>query len=112
MDASVGFARIANIALGVWLFLSAYLWPHSGAQFVNAWICGIVAVIFAAAATRSPAVRSVNTLLAVWLFISAWALPSIRVVTVWNHALVAIAMFAFSLVPNVTARRAGPTAGR
>ena len=99
-------ARVVNILLGVWLFISAFVWPHSQAQMTNTWILGVLCVIFALVAMALPWVRYLNTLLAIWLFISAWALPTVSVGTIWNNVLVAIAVFIVSLVPtgpNVTA---------
>ncbi len=98
------WARGANVVLGVWLFISAFIWPHSSAQMTNTWILGVLCVIFALVAMAVPWVRYLNTLLAIWLFISAWALPSVSPGTIWNNVLVAIAIFIVSLVPS------GPTA--
>jgi hypothetical protein len=95
------FARTLSIILGVWLFISAFIWPHSDAQRTNTWIMGLLCVVFAMAALRMPEVRFANTVLAIWLFISAFALPALSAATVWNNALVAIAIFIASLVPNV-----------
>jgi hypothetical protein len=95
------WARILNVILGVWLFISAFAWPHTSAQFTNTWILGVLAVIFAlVAAYAAPQARYLNTLLAIWLFISAFALPRLNVGTVWNNVIVAILMFIFSLVPS------------
>ncbi len=93
-------ARIVSIALGVWLFISAFLWPHSPELMHDSWICGVLAVIFAAVALRLPRARHLSTLLAVWVFITAFALPSVSVVTIWNNALVSIALFISSLAPS------------
>jgi hypothetical protein len=93
-------ARIVNIVLGVWLFISAFLWPHSYAQMTNTWILGALCVAFALIAMRVPEARYLNTLLAVWLFISVWALPSISSATRWVNALTAIAIFIASLAPG------------
>ena len=92
--------RIINVILGVWLFISAFVWPHTQAQMTNTWICGVLVVIFALIGMAVPWVRYLNTLLAIWLFISAWALPMAQVGTVWNNVLVAIAVFIVSLVPS------------
>jgi len=92
--------RIINVILGVWLFISAFVWPHTQAQLTNTWILGVLCVIFALVAMAVPWVRYLNTLLAIWLFISAWALPTYNSGTVWNNVLVAIAIFIVSLVPN------------
>jgi hypothetical protein len=56
--------------------------------------------------------RFLNTLLAIWLFITAFAIPHVSSATVWNNALVAIAIFVVSLMPSgVAAGRPGIGAG-
>jgi hypothetical protein len=92
--------RVVNVVIGVWLFISAFVWPHTHAQMTNTWICGVVTVVFALVAMAVPWVRYLNTLLAIWLFISSWALPSAHPGTVWNNVLCAIAIFIVSLVPS------------
>lgn len=102
-------ARVINIVVGVWLFISAFIWPHSQAQMTNTWIVGVLAVAFAVAAMRAEQARYLNTILAVWLFISVWTLPSLTLGTMWNNALAAILMFFASLVPNFVGERARTT---
>ena len=102
---SNNMARGFTLLLGVWLFISAFIWPHTEAQMTNTWICGVLAVIFAAVAMRAPQARYVNTILAIWLFISAFALTSESIGTVWNNVIVAIAIFVSSLVPSDTEPR-------
>lgn len=104
--------RIINVILGVWLFISAFVWPHTQAQMTNTWILGVLCVIFALVAMAVPWVRYLNTLLAIWLFISAWALPSVSPGTIWNNVLVAIAIFIVSLVPSVPGATAPGFFGR
>lgn len=97
------WARIINIALGVWLFISAFIWQHTSAEMTNTWILGVLAVVFALlAAYVFVQARFLNTLLAIWLFISAFALPHVSAGTVWNNVIVAILMFVFSLIPSGT----------
>lgn len=97
--------RVLNLILGVWLFISAFLWAHSQAQMTNTWILGVLAVIFALVSMyAAPQARYLNTILAIWLFISAWALPRVSVGTVWNNVIVAILMFIFSLMPSARTR--------
>jgi hypothetical protein len=98
------WVRVANIVLGIWLFISAFAWQHTAAQMTNTWIVGVVAIVFAGLAFAYSQARYVNTLLAIWLFISAFALPRITGATAWNNAIVAILMFAFSLVPSESTR--------
>jgi hypothetical protein len=98
-------ARTVNIVLGVWLFISAFLWPHGQGQFTNTWLVGLLCAAFAVVATWAPQVRYLNTILAIWLFISAWAIPSVRSATIWNNALVSIAMLVASLIPSLAVER-------
>jgi hypothetical protein len=97
--------RLVNVALGVWLFISAFTWHHTHAQMTNAWICGVLCVAFAIIGIGVPWARYLNTALAVWLFVTAWALPPeafSSIATVWNNVLCAIAIFVVSLVPSST----------
>lgn len=92
--------RVLNVILGVWLFISAFIWPHTQAQMTNTWILGVLCVLFAVVAMFYEPVRFLNTALAIWLFISAWALPTVSAGTVWNNVLCAIAIFIISLIPG------------
>lgn len=93
--------QLVNILLGVWLFISAFLWPHAPPELTNTWILGALCVVFAFVALSVDWFRFFNTALAIWLFISAFALPTVSRGTVWNNALVAIAIFLLSLAPAV-----------
>jgi hypothetical protein len=92
--------RLVNVIIGVWLFISAFIWPHTEAQMSNTWICGVLTVVFALVGMAVPWVRYLNTILAIWLFISAWAIPAAHPGTIWNNVLCAIAIFIVSLVPS------------
>lgn len=100
MNMNAQAARIVNLLLGVWLFISAFVWPHTHAQMTNTWILGVLTVIFALVAMRVPKVRYLNSLLSVWLFISAFALHRLNNGTAWNNAILAIVIFFLSLVPS------------
>jgi len=107
-------ARTLNVLVGIWLFISAFVWPHSAAQMTNTWILGVLCVVLALIAMRFEQVRYVNSLLGIWLFISAFALPGATPGTTWNNALVAIAIFIISLVPSTmlpAPRRSATQAG-
>jgi hypothetical protein len=100
MNGSPNIARVINVIVGIWLFISAWVLPHTYAQFTNTWILGVLTVVFALIATRYAPVRFLNTLLAIWLFISAFALAGNFYGTVWNNAIVAIVIFVISLIPS------------
>jgi hypothetical protein len=92
-------SRYANVVLGIWLFISAFAWRHSQAQFTNSWLMGIIVTVVALLAASVPALRYVNTAAGLWLIISAFALPRHTAGTAWNNVIVGILVFAFSLVP-------------
>lgn len=91
-------ARFANILIGIWLFVSAFLWADTPEQFTNTWICGVLCAAFALIALGADWARYLNTALAVWLFISTWALDTVNPATVWNNVIASIAIFVISLI--------------
>ncbi len=100
------WARAVNAVLGVWLFVSAFAWPHATSQQTNTWILGLFAVLFAGiGAYVAASARWVNAAIAALLFMSAFALPSISKATVANDLIVAVAMLACSLVPSAPRRQ-------
>jgi hypothetical protein len=88
------------IALGAWLFISAFLWPHSTASAANTWIVGLLIAIASLIALRMPWMRWVETALAIWLFLSTLAMPGATRGTLWNNLIVAVLVFLVSLVPE------------
>ena len=91
-----------NVLMGVWLFLSTFLWAHTTAQMVNALIVGALLVTFGLLGTRVPNVCRLNSVLAVWLFISAFVLPRETIaragaLTLSTSIFIAIVVFIFSL---------------
>jgi hypothetical protein len=88
------------IALGAWLFISAFLWPHGAASAANTWIVGLLIAIAGLIALRMPWMRWVDTALAIWLFLSTFAMPHVTRGTLWNNLIVALLVFLVSLVPE------------
>lgn len=86
-----------NILVGIWLFISTFLWRHSAAQFSNTWIMGAIVAVVAAISLARPALRYLNTLAGAWLIISAFALPTIAAGTRWNNFLVGAVVVTLSL---------------
>jgi hypothetical protein len=93
-------ARLANVALGLWLFLSAFLWPHTLASQVNTSLLALVIVSIAAAATPTPVVRAISTVPAIWLLFSSIWISDVTPTTMWHNAIVAGLVLVFSLVPT------------
>jgi len=98
--------RVIDVALGLWLCGSAFIWPHGLPQFLNAAVVGAAIAIDAGAALAGhERARFGNRALAVWLFVSNLLLPGTSLATAWNHALVAVMVFLLSMVPTFHAGR-------
>jgi hypothetical protein len=98
-------ARALNLILGLWLFVSAFVFARAPVTFTNAWILGLLVVTMVAIALKTPSARYLNTALSAWLLVSAFVLPHLRAAERWHDAIVAIAIFAFSLVPTTLRTR-------
>lgn len=99
-----------NAALGLWLFVSAFLWPHSATQRANATIVGLLVVALALAGLAGlRGARYLNAALGGWLVVSALFLPGLTQMTFWNHVVVGVAVALFALAPSLrNARERGP----
>jgi hypothetical protein len=99
-------SRGIDVALGLWLVVSAFLWPHGLPQFLNATVIGAAIAIDAGMALAGhERARFTNRALAVWLFVSNLFLPGTTLATAWNHSVLAVVLFLLSMVPTVHAGR-------
>jgi hypothetical protein len=96
-------ARYVNAGVGVWLFISAFLWPHTSAQYANTWIMGIVTFAVALVAVGATGFRFLNTAAGAWLVISVFVLPSVSAATRWNNFIVGVVVIILSLVGTSSA---------
>ncbi|HEY0707956.1 MAG TPA: hypothetical protein VGG33_14225 [Polyangia bacterium] len=92
--------RTVSAALGMWLFTSAFLWPHEPVQFHNAWVVGVLAVVAAVAGLQGVrGARLLDAALGGWLLVTAliWSSHS---ATFWNHTFVGLALATFGMAPT------------
>ncbi len=99
-DADFAWPRLADFALGLWLFASAFLWPHTSHEQMTAVVLGILIVLAAVWAMFAHGVHYLNTLFAIWLFFSTVNTRHASAATAWNNVIVAVLVFALSLLPN------------
>jgi hypothetical protein len=98
--------RVLNIGLGLWVFVSAFLWPHSRAEQYNAWVVGIVVVTAGLAAVEGSVwARSINAACGAWLAASALFLSRAGSVTAWNNLAAGLCIAAVALSPTLPVRR-------
>jgi hypothetical protein len=80
-------ARYLNLGLASWILVSAYLWPHSGPQFLVTIVVGAVVAIVAPFEVGSPLVRRINMAAGAALALAAIALPRASGPTLWHNML-------------------------
>ena len=89
-----------NLLIGIWLFISAFVWPHTMGQQTNTWILGVLIALASAWAMFAPTARYFDTIFAIWLFISTLVIAHQTAGTMWNNLIAAIVVFVLSLVPG------------
>jgi lysylphosphatidylglycerol synthetase-like protein (DUF2156 family) len=92
--------RIFNALIGVWLFATAFMWPHSQPEMTVTIVAAILTFALALLAIYTGAARYLNAVVAVLLFLSALTIPSLAKATQWNNTIVAVAIFVAALVDN------------
>jgi hypothetical protein len=100
-------AREINAALGVWLFLSTLLWPHTPQHQANNAIVGAAMTACALGALYFwRQLHVVNVVLSIWLFVSLFTMPGRSPATTANDMLVATLAFGFAVIPDGWSRPA------
>ncbi len=94
--------RALSLMMGIWLFLSAFLWPHHGMVAVTTWIPGLLIAAAAIAAVVVPPVRYVNALLGVWVLAAALANGADDIVM--NNGLVGLTVIVAAFLPPLPRR--------
>jgi len=92
--------RYVNALVGLWLFVSTFLWRHTPSAQTNTWLIGLMMTAAALWAVSTPAIRWFNTALAVWLGLSTFAITDVTPLTYYNNFVVAIVAFVLSLIPS------------
>jgi len=92
--------RGVSAVVGIWVFLSSFLWSHTSSAATNTWILGVLIAAASVWAMYRPPVRYLTTMFALWLFFASIALPHQVVGTLWSNLISAIVVFVMSLVPT------------
>ncbi len=92
--------RWVSLVLGIWLFISAFVWPHTLAERTDTWILGVLIFCASIGAMFVPSVRFFNTLFAIWLFFATLIIGHSQPGTLWNNCIAAIIVFVMSLIPS------------
>jgi hypothetical protein len=91
------FVRGVNLLIGLWLMLSAFLWPHLRAEQANALVCGGVCALLTVLSVEAGGVRYLEIGLAAWLVASAFVLPHRLLITPIHSAVIGLVVGLLSL---------------
>lgn len=91
-------ARILNVLMGTWLFLSAFMWPHQPVQGVATIACGVVIVLLSLGTIYVPTLRYGTAVAALALFVTSVVRSGISDRTVWHNTVVAVIVLIAALV--------------
>jgi hypothetical protein len=98
--------RAINAVLGLLLFFSTFLWPHTAAQRVTGWTVGLLAVTASLAGLSGRTWgRSVNAALGGWLIVSAILLARTQSATFWTEIIVGFGLVFLAMLPSFAALR-------
>jgi len=106
--------RIFNVLAGIWLFVSAFAWPHRSGQLGYTAIGGALTVLFAMLTAYYKWARYVTIGVGVLLFVLAFTASPLGSATFWNNAIigVAVAIAAFMNGGREAVRRERDVYGR
>jgi hypothetical protein len=95
--------RIANLALGVWLQISALAWPHTDDARLSAWLPGLLISIVALLAMSAPPMRWLNAFLAWLLIFWTYSSAALEPLTYLNGIATGLLVLVFSTIPSKSA---------
>jgi threonine/homoserine efflux transporter RhtA len=90
--------RVFNALIGVWLFVTAFMWPHTQSEGTLTVVCAVLTFLLAIASFYTMAARYGNIVVAAALFIGTLVLPAVTRASIWNNVIVAVAILGASLL--------------
>ncbi len=94
------WARYAHLALGVWLQISSFAWPHSDATRIAAWLPGLIISVVALLSMSVPPLRWVNGVSAIWLLAWTAATANSEPLTYWTGVICGALVFVLATVSS------------
>ncbi len=92
--------RIFNALIAIWLFATAFMWPHAHLAQVVTIVAAVLTFVLSIMSMYIRGARHLNAVVAVFLFLSALTLPALTRATTWNNAICAIAILIAALADS------------
>jgi hypothetical protein len=100
---SVPWARCGNLALGLWLQVSAFVWPRTDHSRVSAWLPGLLISIIALLSMGAPPMRWLNAFLALWLLAWTFAATGNEWLSLASGVATGLLVLVLSTIPSESA---------
>jgi hypothetical protein len=91
-------ARIFNVLIGAWLFLSAFAWPHTSLARSAALICGGLTAVLSLGTIYVSGLRYLTAVVATALFVISMTSAERFDRTFWHNGVIAVVIFVAALV--------------
>jgi hypothetical protein len=85
-------ARIFNVLMGLWLFISAFVLPQAGTQIASTAICGALVAMSAALTSYNLRSRYVTATLGALIVVLAFAVHPLGSATFWHNGVMGISI--------------------
>ena len=85
-------ARIFNILMGLWLFVSAFALPQGRAQFASTAVCGVLATLFAVLTSYDSRSRYLTAAVGALVVVLAFALHPLGSATFWHNGIIGMSI--------------------
>ena len=92
--------RAVNVALGLWLFASTFLFHRTGDAGFNTFLVGLFVAAIAFIALYAPGLRFLETGLGAWLLVSTIWFAHAQAWLAVHDAVLGVAIIVVSLVPT------------
>jgi len=99
----VPWARCGDLLVGLGLQASVFLWPHSDASRVSAWLPGLLVSTIALLSMGAPPMRWLNGFVAMWLVLWTMAAASTEPLSYFFGIVSGILLLVLSAIPSKSA---------
>jgi SPW repeat len=93
-------ARMVNILLATWLFVTAFAFNATTAQFWSILLVSVLVLTFEVLSMWRNDLRYVGTALGLWLIVSVWLLPTRNDFIYWNNIVCGLLIAVMSMISS------------
>ena len=86
-------ARIFNILMGMWLFVSAFILPQGRGQVASTAICGVLTTLFAVLTSYDQRSRYLTEIIGALVVVLAFAAQPLGSAAFWHNGVMGISIF-------------------